>query len=101
VRLHKTLGEFRDIVDSSEVLRYDVAGANTRLKARIDLRDASQLFVREVVLDGRRMKCACHWQDRTGRLLVRWDNAECWSAVRTAPHHKNEGEVQASGPPMP
>lgn len=91
MRLHNSLAEFKGLVVGYEVIQYEVAGASSRFRARIDLTNGSRLFVREVVLEGRQIKYAFQWQDRAGRLLVRWDNAPHWPEVSTAPHHRHEG----------
>jgi len=98
MQLHNTLAEFKDLVAGYEVLQYEVAGANSRFRACIHLLDGSQLFVREVVLDGRRVKYAFHWQDAAGSLRVRWDNAPHWPGVTTAPHHRHEGDPDVALP---
>lgn len=33
-----------------------------------------------------------HWQDKTGKLLVRWDNSPHHKNIPTFPHHKHTGE---------
>jgi hypothetical protein len=87
--LHKILSEFREIIEEIEVLQFEVTGPNSRIKLRVDLRDGSQLFAREIVLDGRQLKYAYHWKDAGGRLLTRWDNADHWPEIATSPHHKH------------
>jgi hypothetical protein len=32
-----------------------------------------------------------HWQDRTGRLIKRWDNAPPYREIATFPHHLHDG----------
>jgi hypothetical protein len=32
-----------------------------------------------------------HWQDRTGRLIKRWDNAPHYREIATFPHHLHDG----------
>lgn len=94
--LHRTLAGFSDIVARYEVLEYEVAGANSRLKARIDLKDGSQLYAREVILGGRQVKYAFHWQGPDGKLLIRWDNADHWPQLETSPHHRHVGTAQSA-----
>jgi Family of unknown function (DUF6516) len=99
VRLHETLARFAAIVRRYEVIQYEVEGLHVRLKVRVFLVDESQLHVRETVLSGQRRKYAYHWQDQTGRLRIRWDNAAHWPEIETHPHHKhvgNEHSVTAS-----
>lgn len=93
MRLHETLALFSDIIQSYEVVQYDVAGASSRLKISIVLNDSSELHVRDIVIDGQLRKYAFHWQDSVGHLLLRWDNAAHWPQINTYPHHKHVGET--------
>ena len=92
MRLHETLAQFSDIVHHYEVMQYEVEGLHSRLKMVVFLIDGSQLHVRETVLNGQWCKYAYHWQDTTGQLRVRWDNAAHWPTITTHPHHKHIGD---------
>ena len=97
--LHDTLAQFSDVVHSYEVFQYDVEGPHTRLKLRVIFHDESRLHIRETVLEGQYRKYAYHWQNATGQLLIRWDNATHWPQIGTYPHHRhigNETQVEAS-----
>lgn len=89
--LHEVLAQFSDIVESYEVVRYDVEGLHSRLQLKVSLRNDSQLHVREIVLAGQFRKYAYHWQNASGQLLRRWDNAAHWPQVATHPHHQHLG----------
>ena len=91
--------QYPELVQGVEVERFRVVGAGYELKATLFLKDGSQLFIKDYVfLDGTR-KYAYHWQDSTGQLLSRWDNAPHWKEVKTFPHHRHierGGQVESS-----
>nr|VFK41855.1 MAG: hypothetical protein BECKSD772F_GA0070984_11075 [Candidatus Kentron sp. SD]VFK47761.1 MAG: hypothetical protein BECKSD772E_GA0070983_11055 [Candidatus Kentron sp. SD] len=60
-----------------------------RLKAQIVFRDGSLLHIRQIILGEAVYKYAFHWQDATGQLLCRWENAPHWPETVTHPHHKH------------
>ena len=64
-----------DIIASWTVTQLDHDGPNLRLKARIEFRDHSVLYVRQAITEPVRFKYAYHWQDWHGNLISRWDNA--------------------------
>jgi hypothetical protein len=92
MRLHEVLARFSDIIRSYEVVQYEIAGLNSRLKLKIVFANGTELYVRDILLDGRRRKYAFHWQEGSGRLIARWDNAAHWPEIETFPHHKHLGE---------
>jgi hypothetical protein len=99
VRLHEILAHFSDIIRTYEVVQYEVAGLHARLKLKIVLVNGTELYVRDTLLDGQQRKYAFHWQDISGRLIARWDNATHWPEIETYPHHKHvseEGRVVSS-----
>jgi hypothetical protein len=90
--------QFSEIIDSVRINRFEQAGASLRLRATMQLTDGSRLFIRETIIQGMSRKYAYHWQDKDGKMIVRWDNAPDWD-VKTFPHHKHVGhqkEVAAS-----
>lgn len=87
------VSQFDDIISSHNITRYEPAGNSLRLRVIFHFIDGSILHVRETVIDGMKLKYAYHWQDKTGKMLVRWDNAPDWG-VRTFPHHKHVGEQE-------
>lgn len=92
MRLHEILAHFSDIIRTYEVVQYEVAGLHARLKLKIVLVNSTELYVRDTLLDGQQRKYAFHWQDISGRLIARWDNATHWPEIETYPHHKHVGE---------
>ena len=93
MRLHEVLARFSEIIRSYEILQYEIADLNSRLKLKIVFANGSELYVRDILLDGRRRKYAFHWQEGAGRLVARWDNAAHWPEIETFPHHKHIGEA--------
>lgn len=92
-----TLRKFGDLVHSYQIIRWEQVGASYRLRARLLLKDGSQLHVRETIIEGATRKYAYHWQDSLGQLRARWDNAPDWD-VATFPHHKHAGDQQRVEP---
>jgi len=82
---------YADLVEGIEVERFRVVGESYELRARVSLKDGSQVLVKEYLfLDGTR-KYAYHWQDHHGRLISRWDNAPHWRELASYPHHRHVG----------
>ncbi len=87
----RALNKFPEIILSYKVTKFEQFGAFFKLRAEVELIDRSKLFIRETVLDETNRKYAYHWQDRDGKLIIRWDNAPDWE-VGTFPHHKHMGK---------
>jgi hypothetical protein len=85
------LDEFKDIIKSITIEKYDVSGDNIKLRIKLLLVTNSWLFVRETIISGEKRKYSYHWQDDAGNLIKRWDNAPDWD-VETFPHHLHIGE---------
>ncbi|MEA1963675.1 MAG: DUF6516 family protein [Candidatus Aerophobetes bacterium] len=94
----KLLSKYANIIKEYRIVKYERAGPSFRLRTEITLLDDSVLYIRETVIKGEARKYSYHWQDKSKRLLIRWDNAPDWD-VKTFPHHKhigNELNVEAS-----
>lgn len=68
------------------------------LKAKAILIDKSILFINRYV-DENTNKYSYHWQTKSGKLKLRWDNAPHHKSVSTFPHHqhtKNKRTVKES-----
>jgi len=95
--LLKILRKYSDIVLSYRIIRFEQFKDLLRLKTEVKLIDASVIYVREIIIGDKR-KYAYHWQDKDGKLIIRWDNAPDWE-VETFPHHKhvrNKESVESS-----
>ena len=87
------------------VVREEAQGDQGLFRYRLTLRggDLLEMFERfQVGAGGVRVnKYAFHWQDATGQLRKRWDNAAHHSEVPTHPHHVHDGaeaNVRPHGP---
>lgn len=60
------------------------------LKLKAELKDKGYLYITEVHTINYQ-KYSYHWQDQTGKLLIRWDNSPHWRNITTFPHHKHVG----------
>ena len=58
MRLHEVLTRFSDIIRSYEVVQFEIADLNRRLKLKIIFANGSELHVRDIILDGRQRKYA-------------------------------------------
>lgn len=74
-----------------EEFRHWSAGSYFRIAAR--LVDGGVLHIREYASEAERMY-SFHWQDQSGHLIRRWDNAPHHPNLNTFPHH-------SSIPPVP
>jgi hypothetical protein len=87
----KVFRKYSSIILSYRITKLEQIGHLLRLRAEIELLDHSRLFVRETVLGAAKRKYSYHWQDKHGKLLIRWDNAPDWD-TETFPHHKHISE---------
>jgi hypothetical protein len=63
---------------------------NTKLiKIKAEVKDGTSLYITELhTFDYQ--KYSYHWQQKTGELIMRWDNKPHWENIKTFPHHKHE-----------
>jgi len=87
------------------VLREEAQGDMGMLRYRLTLCDSSLLemfeFFQIVKEKVQVIKYSFHWQDMTGQLMKRWDNASHHPELSTSPHHVHdgkEGNVRPHGP---
>jgi hypothetical protein len=85
----KIVEKYGALIVSWKIIEYDQDGPNLRLKAEFEFTDGSRFSVRQVVLKELTLKYAYHWQDKEGKLRIRWDNAPHWPDTPTHPHHKH------------
>lgn len=81
--------KYASIITDYEVITWESEPTSSRFKARITFIDGSSLLVKDYLFAHGR-KYAYHWQDTTGALKMRWDNAPHWKSVDTFPHHRHE-----------
>jgi hypothetical protein len=90
----KLLTKYSDVIASYKISRFEHFGQILRFRAELILIDDTILHVRETVLSMSIRKYSYHWQDRRGKLIMRWDNAPDWDVV-TFPHHVHVGKEDA------
>lgn len=95
---YNTVREFSDVVAGYNVSEYRRYGSAMAFVAKVEFIDGSVLFIKDYLfIDGKR-KYSYHWQDKSGVLLSRWDNAPHHREIVTHPHHRHlkNNEVAAS-----
>jgi hypothetical protein len=90
MNLIKCLKKFSFVKDF-EILDFKIFKSGMYLKARVFLKNNSQVFIREYI-DERERNYSYHWQTLDGKLLARWDNAPHHKDIITHPHHKHIGD---------
>ena len=85
------IAKYEHFIKSFHIPLYEHEGEIFRLKVQLTFTDDSTLFVKEYVFKNKERKYAYHWADAFGNLICRWDNANHWSGISTAPHHKHIG----------
>ncbi len=83
------LNHYSEIIRSYKINKYEQFGSNLRLRAVIEFKDFSKLHIRETIINGRKRKYSYHWQMKSQKLIIRWDNAPDWD-IETFPHHKHK-----------
>lgn len=95
---YNTVREFSDIIAGYKVTDFRRYGSAMSFVAHVEFIDGSVLFIKDYLfIDGKR-KYSYHWQDKSGTLLSRWDNAPHHSEVISFPHHRHlaNNDVKAS-----
>jgi hypothetical protein len=87
------------VVSDFEVDEYRSWTTGRYYKVTVHIDGGNKLFAREYVDQNERCY-SFHWQDASGCLISRWDNAPHHSHLTTRPHHRHLGvEIQESQPP--
>jgi len=95
--LLEILGKHKDIIKEYSIEEIDHAGPHFRLKAKVSFVDGSLIQIRQIILNGKSLKYSYHWQNSSGLLIRRWDNAPHWPGVPTFPDHVHkENDVRES-----
>ena len=94
----------------AQVERYQeqlLTGTRANLRIRLRLPDNSFLEISEALAAEKEelswLSYRYHWQDPTGRLILRYDNAPHHQEIETYPHHKHVAEtvVTSQRPSVP
>jgi hypothetical protein len=58
------------------------------IKVRAKVIDGTILFIHEIFRINSH-KYSYHWQEKDGKVIIRWDNSPHWKKVKTFPYHKH------------
>ncbi len=58
------------------------------IKVKAKVIDGTILFVHEIFRLNSH-KYSYHWQEKAGKVIIRWDNSPHWKTVKTYPYHKH------------
>lgn len=89
--MKEILDKYESIIKNYEITTWDSEPTSYRFKVNLYFINDSQLIIKDYLFPSGR-KYSFHWQDKDGKLLVRWDNAMHWKDIETFPHHKHEKE---------
>lgn len=87
--LYNLLRRYRRIVKEFRVRKFRRIQNAHELLMELILKDDSKLAVKDYLFRHGTRKYAYHWQDKDGKLLIRWDNAGHWKDISTFPHHQH------------
>lgn len=66
------------------------------LKVKAELENDTSLHIK-VYISEKEYDYSYHWQDKDGKLIIRWDNSPQHRELRTYPHHKHiSGRIEES-----
>ena len=91
--------KFQYIITNTEVIKYEIEENQIRIQIKLELKDRSQLVIRDYKFSDNSRKYAYHWMDSAGNLRIRWDNSAHWKTISTFPHHKhvlNDEDIRES-----
>ena len=83
------------IIDNYELLDFKSGKDFYYIKGRINLKNKTILYFRQYLSEKEHLY-SYHWQEKGGRMIIRWDNAPHHKQVKTYPHHKHTPEVEES-----
>lgn len=75
------------IVDKFEVIDFKSGKDFYYIKIKAEIKNNTDFHIKEYT-SLKETKYSYHWQEKTGKLIIRWDNAPHQN-VRTFPHHKH------------
>ena len=89
--LKKTVEEFSEIVKCIESLEILEEEHISRLKAKLNLFDGTNLWIREMAVRGKLEIYSYYWLRPDGSVIIGWDNAPHHKELNHYPHHKHIG----------
>lgn len=113
--MNKRIGYFFDriearmiecpVIKKYDLVRREVSYEDGKLRIRAELSDGGAfecfLYVLEMAGQIQMEKYSYHWQDASGNLIMRWDNAPHYPDLPFYPHHQHIGLDHVEGTPMP
>jgi hypothetical protein len=88
------------VVASFDVIRREVTSTEGKIRLRAQLTNGALLELFEYCVERERQihlrKYRLHWQDASGRLVQRWDNAKHHPDLPNAPHHTHDADGSVS-----
>ena len=98
--MNAVIERYAAIIKKYEVTTWEIQPTSSRLNAKIVFLDDSCLLVKDYMFlrNGASRKYAYQWQDQSGQLISRWDNAAHWKQIATFPHHKHDGQEDRVAP---
>ena len=91
---YNLLRRYRPIVKELRVRKFRKIHNAHELVMEVILKDDSKLAIKDYLFQDGTRKYAYQWQDKNGKLLIRWDNAGHWKNISTFPHHKHIERVE-------
>ena len=89
-RLESLLERYSDIIASVEEFSLVERPGVAILRLKLNLRDASTLYIREIWVRGR-LEAYSYYRIVEGEVSEGWNNARHHPDIRTFPHHKHVG----------
>lgn len=87
------------------VLREEIYEKKGFYRYRLKLKDESfiEAFEYFIIIENeiRTVKYSFHWQDKSGKLIKRWDNAPHHPEIETFPHHLHLNDEKNVQPHQP
>lgn len=80
-----------EIVSEFQIQIFELFEKGFLIKIKALLKDSTELYIREYV-DTQERNYSYHWQDASGNLIIRWDNAFHHKNLPTFPYHVHMGE---------
>jgi hypothetical protein len=80
------------LIKDYKIRKYRFYGTSYELIIEINLKDKSQLYVRDYLFDDGKRKYSFHWQNSMKECINRWDNISHYQNIKTFPFHKHVGK---------
>lgn len=88
---YKLIEKYSNIIYNTEIFHFEKFSSAKAFSAKIEFKDRSILYIKDYLFLNGNRKYSYHWQNRNGKLIIRWDNSPHYSNLKTFPHHKHIG----------